>query len=339
MLAVIVLNWNGGDDTLACLKSVYESDYGGELVVYVPDNGSTDGSLDRVRGAYPQARVIENGGNLGFAGGNNPGWRAAVRDGARWVFFLNNDAAVAPDCLRRMVEVCEANPKIGAASPRIFYGAAPTPDEPGRGLDRGVWFEKGLVVLDRVGAHNHISASPEELASEWYESDLATGCALLVRGETLERTGGFDETLFAYYEDVDLSLKIRELDLVCAIVPAAHAWHKVSRSTGGAMSPTSVFYIARNGHLVARRHAAKHQAWGAYRRRFPIEALRFVGNRVSDRNLEVGAAGLQGILCALTNQTGIRPSRKPGIGYHALAWVIHKPVRFAGFFKRTLSRT
>ena len=233
MLAVIVLNWNGGDDTIACLRSVYASDYPGEVVVYVPDNASTDGSPERVQREFPLARVIQNGGNLGFSGGNNPGWRQAIADGAKWVFFLNNDAAVAPDCLRRLVEACQADPTIGAASPRIFYGVPPQPGDPApaEGAEPKVWFEKGICQLDRVSGVDHVAATPEELAAPSYESPLVTGCAMLMRKAEVERTGGFDEGFFAYFEDVDLSLRLRGMGFRCVVVPGALAWHKVSQST------------------------------------------------------------------------------------------------------------
>ena len=322
MIAVIVLNWNGGEDTLACLRSVYASDYPGEVAVYLLDNASTDGSFEATRAAFPRAKAIQNGGNLGFAGGNNPGWRAAVADGARWVFFLNNDAEIAPDCLRTMVEVCEANPRIGAASPKIFHGAMPGPGEPDDSDSREVWFEKGQARLDLVCGLGHVVASAEERASAWYESPLATGCGLLMRAETLSETGGFDEGLFAYYEDVDLSLRVRKLGLACAVVPAAHAWHKVSRSTGGALSPTSLFYLSRNGHLLIRRHLERPEQWASYKKSFPKGAYGLVAIGVS-KGMKGGLAALQGIIHGLQGRVGIRPSKPPGLALRAPVFLVY----------------
>ena len=160
-MAVVVLNWNGGDDTLCCLRSVMASDLPG-LRVYLADNGSTDGSVARVRAALPPVRIVENGANLGYAGGNNRGWRAAAADGATRVLFLNNDAVLAPDTLRLLCQAMDADPGVGAASPRILRGRG-SQDDGG-----GVWFEKGGTVSASliasgcrvVGAARALASSP-----------------------------------------------------------------------------------------------------------------------------------------------------------------------------------
>lgn len=323
MLAVIVLNWNGGEDLLACLRSVYAQEgCGMPVVAYVPDNASTDGSLEAVGREFPAARVIQNGGNLGFSGGNNPGWRRAVAEGAEWVLFLNNDAALAPGCLRRMLEVCRAEPAIGAACPRIFFGTPesrpggrPRPDAP-----QEVWFEKGYVELDQYCGVTHVPATPAELASPWYETPLCTGCCFLAPARVLEATGGFDEGFFAYFEDVDLSLKIRAMGLTCAVVPGALAWHKVGQSTSKEVSPGHMFYCARNLYYLAERHARRPDVWAAFRkiyfRQVVLLAIFYVNQTGKSAT---GAAVLQGYQYALRGHKGIRPTRRPGPALKGLA--------------------
>jgi GT2 family glycosyltransferase len=304
VLAVVVLNWNGRDDTLACLASLRPAaeEAGRPVRVYVPDNGSTDGSVEAVRGAFPEACVIENGANLGFAGGNNRGWRAAAADGAGLVLFLNNDATVAPDVLRRLCGALERDPSVGAASPRIYKGVPPSGE---------VWFEKGEVTPDRFRIAAHVPADSDGPTGRPYNTDFACGCAMLLRAATLEATGGFDEGFFAYYEDVDLSLKLRAKGLHCVVVPDAAAWHRVSGSTGGGFSPASMFYTFRNGRYLARRHAPDAATWARYRRGYARQCLsqaRWLAKSVSRAS---AAAGLQGALCALAGQKGPRPAALP----------------------------
>ncbi len=321
MLAVIVLNWNGGRDLLDCLQSVYSSeDCGEEIVVYVPDNASTDGSLEAVQRDFPQARVIQNGGNLGFSGGNNPGWRQAVADGASWIFFLNNDAALAPDCLRRMLEVCRAHPEIGAACPKIYFGTAATHSGP----DAKVWFEKGICEFDRPLGVTHVEATPAERESPWYETALCTGCCFLTRAETLTKTGGFDDDFFAYFEDVDLSLKIRAMGLVCAVIPSALSWHKVSQSTSKDASPSSLFYCARNLYYLAQRHAQRPEVWATFQRNYFRQVALLASFFVKDASPLAGATVLQGYQYARQGQKGVRPARRPGLALKAAAVFFQK---------------
>src|SRR5262245_35539834 len=103
-VSIIVLNYNGREDTLACLRSLEHLTYPNVSVVVV-DNASSDGSVDAIRAAHPQMTLIETGANLGFTGGNNIGIQHALDHGADYVMLLNNDTIAAPDMLNLMIEV------------------------------------------------------------------------------------------------------------------------------------------------------------------------------------------------------------------------------------------
>src|ERR1700730_11710283 len=100
-VVVVVLTWNGRDDTLLCLESLQGVDYPNWEVLVV-DNGSEDGSVDAIHGDYPEIVVIETGKNSGYAGGNNVGIESALRRGAEFILLLNNDTTVAPDMLQAL---------------------------------------------------------------------------------------------------------------------------------------------------------------------------------------------------------------------------------------------
>ncbi|MCX6022275.1 MAG: glycosyltransferase family 2 protein, partial [Chloroflexi bacterium] len=117
-VSLVVLAWNGRDDTLECLKSLAAVSYP-RLEVVVVDNGSSDDTVRAVRESYPAVQLIENGKNLGYAGGNNVGILYALDRGADYVMLLNNDTVVHPDFLDVMLETLQANPDIGVLGARI----------------------------------------------------------------------------------------------------------------------------------------------------------------------------------------------------------------------------
>ncbi len=302
-VAVIVLNWNGGDDTLACLASVRASVDAPPYRIYVADNGSTDGSLERVRAAFPDVEIVENGANLGFSGGNNRAWRRAAADGATHLLFVNNDAVLAPESLARLTDALDSDPAIGAVSARIFVGCGPQSGE-----DQ-VWFEKGCITLDDFCVADHVAAEPAERTLAVAPTDLATGCVLLIRTDDMAALGGFDEAFFAYFEDVDLCLRLQFRGKRCVVARDARAWHRVSASSGGHASPLSLFYVFRNGRALSRRHA-NPEAWRAYSRRWPIRVFSSAAG-FSARDPRSGAGALLGAWHGLWGRTGKAPTPLP----------------------------
>ena len=124
-VAVIVLNWNGREDTLECLRSIRSIAYSNFGVIVV-DNGSTDGSVAAIRASQPSVEVIDTGENLGFAGGNNVGIRRALELGADYVLLLNNDTVVDPGLLRAFVAAAALHPEAGAFGAKIYFHSEPT---------------------------------------------------------------------------------------------------------------------------------------------------------------------------------------------------------------------
>jgi GT2 family glycosyltransferase len=234
-----VLNWNGGDDTLRCVRSLP-----GEGLVVVADNGSTDGSLERVRAELPDAVVVENGANLGFSGGNNAGIRAALERGAEWIVLVNNDATLATDALEAFEAAARRHPDAGVLAGKLVF-------EDGRVQ----WAGQRVALLTGYSGRPRGYGKPD---GPKYEAEIpvdrAVGALMAVSRKAIETTGMLDEGLFAYVEDVDWSLRIRAAGLTCVLVPAARATHAVSASTGGVASTTPLYYGARNTVVVCERH-------------------------------------------------------------------------------------
>ncbi|MBI4866792.1 MAG: glycosyltransferase family 2 protein [Candidatus Wallbacteria bacterium] len=218
LVYISILNWNRFQVTLACLESLKKLDYPNFRVVVV-DNGSTDGSVHRIRQLFPELELVENNANYGFARGQNTGIRWALARGARYVWVLNNDTEVDPHALTALVEEACRDERIGAVGSLI--------------LD--------LQLRDRV---QHWGGGR---ASLWYglsrasvshsrPPDWITGCSLLLRREALEDQGLLDEGFFMYWEDADLGFRLRRAGWKLAVATGSRLWHSGSGTLGALSS-------------------------------------------------------------------------------------------------------
>jgi len=240
-VVAIVLNWNNLPDTLECVGSLHRSDWS-NLSVWVVDNASVEDPTAALNESYPGVRVIRNPRNEGYGGGNNSGLRLAIQEGADYALLLNNDVVVAPDTVRYLVQVAEADQRIAMATPRVFHYDRPTE----------VYWDGGIINWDTGDPLHHSATLPlhgDARRSEWLD-----GCALLVRMSALRDIGFLDERYFLYFEDADWSLRALNRGWLNAVVLRAEAWHKVSRSTGGWANPAVRYYYARNRYLFLKAH-------------------------------------------------------------------------------------
>jgi GT2 family glycosyltransferase len=239
-VAIVLLNWNQPEHTLACLRSLGQLDYP-NVSVTVVDNGSTDGSPDLIRAQFPQVTLIENGRNLGFAAGNNVAIEPAVRAGADYVMLLNNDTELAPDMLSRLVAVAERDPKVGIVGPKILYYDQPDV----------IWSAGGTI--DAYGQPGHLGADqPDDDPSDQpREADYVTGCAILVKRAVVEAIGGLDERFFIYFEETEWCARARRAGFRILYVPSARMWHKVKPDARGYSRPY-LYMMARNRLLYLR---------------------------------------------------------------------------------------
>jgi hypothetical protein len=272
---IVVLNWNGLSDTLACLESLRALHYAKRRIIVV-DNGSTDGSVAALRSAgSPFAiELIEAGKNLGYAGGNNLGIRYALDRGADFVLILNNDTTVDPMLLDELVGAAERHPDVGCFGPWIFYM-----QEPDRLWFTGSEWEPAAAAFTAPWKGRLASELPNETMSTEY----VCGAALFFRATVARQVGLFDERFFLVCEDSDWCFRVRRAGFGCVTVPSARVWHKIGTSFGSEASPLRTYFSVRNKLLWAEKNLSRRESWrilrGALRRLCP----RFV--------LDKGAAG------------------------------------------------
>jgi len=295
-VSVVVLTWNARELTLRCLASLARSTYP-RLGVIVVDNASQDGTAAAVAETHPEVELLALESNRGFAGGVNAGLERARAAGADYVLILNNDATLDPDAIEPLVAAARGA-SVGAVCAQILHEGAGT-----------IWYAGASYDPRRGYQGRHTGFGEPALPKETppYPTDRACGGAMLVPRTALERVGGLDESLFAYAEDVEWSLRACAAGLSIVLVPASVVHHRVSASSGGASSPASLYYALRNGLVVAER-AAPLGRLGTARRRaealaaFGVQALRSGSPR----------RGLQAVLA------GYRDARRRRLGMRAV---------------------
>lgn len=223
-VGVVVLNWNGLEDTLECLASLRQVELpNGQLVILVVDNGSTDGSGARLRGEAG-ITLIELEQNHGYAAGNNVGICRALQLGCEYVLLLNNDTVVPPDFVTPLVATLEQHLEAGMAVSKVRYYDPPDV----------IWYAGGLfrqprLIGEMVGLRElDVGQYDRPQAVDW-----AVGCSMMIHRRLVDAIGLLDERFFAYEEDIDYSYRAQRAGFTIRYEPASVIWHKVSQATTG----------------------------------------------------------------------------------------------------------
>ena len=337
-VVLIVLNWNGLADTLECLVSVRGLTYPNWDAIVV-DNGSDDRQEARtIRAAFPSVTVLENDRNMGYAGGCNVGIRQALRQGADYVWLLNNDTEVAPDCLTQLVEAAESLAEVGLLSPVIYYyGARDDIQCSGSIIDR---HREDQSTLTSLGATCSIGEAAT--LTLW-------GTAILLKRSVVESIGLLDERYFAYHEDLDYCLRALRSGFRTLVVPGGKIYHKSARSLGSEWSPVKEYLLVRNWYLLWRTHLTGWRRL-TYPRRYSAWVLLRVLNARRAGQYDRADHALDGAWDAFRGQWGSweLKGKMPGIlraslvngllGWHPYFWIMLVGGDLAGLSSGTIKR-
>lgn len=238
---IIILNWNGYQDTQACLKSLQDQT-DQDFCTVVVDNASTDGSYEKISSSFPHVQWIINQQNEGFAKGNNIAISYALKKGADLILLLNNDTIAEKDMVEKFKKGHKLHPDA-LISGKIINFFTPS-------------------ILDHLGGHYNKNKGEFDLLGHRdieknYLKPIATldylcGCALLVPKEVFEKIGLLDEDFFLYWEDADFSIRAKKASFQLMVYPEAKVFHKVSQSSKGKFHHAYFFW--RNRLLFLKKH-------------------------------------------------------------------------------------
>lgn len=211
---VLVLNYQGREHIAGCLRSLGEqiAPPGGSRCVVI-DNASTDGSLELVRDEFPKIDIIQSDVNRGFAGGNNLGIRHAIDQGAEYVALLNMDTRVDPRWLHELVTTADSLPSTALLGSRILSADGQTVEFDGLQFD----------TVTTSGGYAEYSAEQSEAGIR--DAFYACGAAVLMRVGAVQSAGLFDESFFAYHEDVELAIRCRRAGYRVVNVGSSVVYH------------------------------------------------------------------------------------------------------------------
>jgi GT2 family glycosyltransferase len=284
-LSVVLVNYRGWRDTVACVASLRNLKYS-PVEIIVVENGSPDDSWGRLQD-LDGVRLVKLEQNLGFAGACNVGMKLAREGDAEFVWLLNNDTVVEPRAASALVELARSRPEAHFFGSLIAFDAEP----------ELLWFGGGDFDC-LTGTPGHVGfmqpvatfSSPDPVPTTWI-----SGCSLLLRTNSLDRVGFMDEELFLYAEDLDWQLRARCERPVAWIARDCLVRHKVGRSTGSTNDVMGRVFMSRNHLKLARRHAGiSMPMWLA---RWAVE---FLVKPVLKAELKLARAGLAGVVTQRT---------------------------------------
>lgn len=216
-IAAVTVNWERPQDTIECVNSILACGLSENQVVIV-DNGSMDDSVDRFRENFPNVDVIKLQKNFGFAAGYNVGIQKALNKGASRVLIINNDAIIDTNSIQAMLES-----PWDVAIPKILYY-----EEPNRIWSAGCQWRKFPPCVTHIG-RGQLDTQAFNIA---YTLDYASGCAMMIKREVFENSGGFDPIFESYYEDYDFCYRVRQAGYIIGFVPQSRVFHKGSQTIG-----------------------------------------------------------------------------------------------------------
>ncbi|HEY9533755.1 MAG TPA: glycosyltransferase family 2 protein [Mucilaginibacter sp.] len=247
-VALILLNWNTPVHTANCIASVKQYCNEELFDIIVADNGSTDNSLEILKAQYPDITYIDNKENLGFAEGNNRTMRFSIEHGYTYSLLINTDTLVDEDIVTQLSRHLDKHPDAAAVQPAIY------------------WMHNRAKIWNGRGCFNKLTGNtpslttlPDASADSFEHADWVTGCCALFRNTALQKSGLLNKQFFLYYEDVDLSFRLRECGYELHYLPGCKMYHEAGASATvkkkeGNLSPIIHYYICRNHIWVLRRY-------------------------------------------------------------------------------------
>ena len=244
LVHIIILNWNGLEDTSELLESLSKISYRNYTIVIVDNNSANDEAEKIENLCRGKAHLIKSKENLGFSGGNNVGIKYSLEKKADYILLLNNDTTVRPDFMEILADKSETSAKAGIVAPRINYY-----DDP-----KKIWSDGGKISRIRGSGF----AYSDKLETEANRLDrsvtFVSGCCMLIKRDVFLKIGMFDENYFLYTEDTDLCFRTIKAGYKIYVVPKSKIFHKVNNSTSSNYPTLPLYYTTRNRLYFAKKN-------------------------------------------------------------------------------------
>ena len=251
-IAIIIINWNTYQLTFNCLKSLEACVYKNKTIFFV-DNGSKDGSGDKIALEFPEINYIKNKKNEGFTGANNKALKIILKQNFDYALLLNNDTQVNPNFLCHLEARMNSDKNLAATQPLILdLQNKNTIWNAGGSLNTFFCFFKTK--------YNRTTYNPKlkiDTSTQWI-----SGCCVLVNIEVIKKVGLLDNRFFAYFEDADWSIRMTNLGYKLGVVPESIIYHLKSGSTKknntlneGHLSPYAHYLNVRNHIYLIKKHS------------------------------------------------------------------------------------
>lgn len=283
-LSIITINYNGLKDTCELIDSLPLEDRSIEVIVV--DNASKNNEASIIEERYPAIKVIKSKENLGFAGGNNLGIKAAH---GKYLFFINNDTILQPQAsdISHLILRLESDESIGIVCPKIRFAWNDNP----------IQFA-GYTPLSRFTMRNRSIGFGEKDHGQYdtaHPTPYAHGAAMLVKRNAIEKVGLMPECYFLYYEELDWSMMFTRTGYSIWYEHACTIYHKESQSTGQ-QSPLKAYYLTRNRLLFVKRNIQGLRKYITYTYLIFLVAPRDICKYLLHRQLNLVSATIKGIM-------------------------------------------
>ena len=238
-LSIITVNYNGLKDTCELIDSIPFND---TMEVIVVDNASKQDEATLIHKKYPHVIIIRSDTNLGFAGGNNLGIKAAK---GKYIFLINNDTILKDFDFDSLINRLESSPEIGVVCPKIKFTWGNNP----------IQFA-GYTSISQITVRNKAIGFGEDDLGQYdipHPTPYAHGAAMIIKREVIDKIGLMPECYFLYYEELDWSMTITRAGYEIWYEPACTIYHKESQTTGQ-NSALRTYYITRNRLLLVKRN-------------------------------------------------------------------------------------
>ena len=257
-IATLILNFNDLNNTLECLKSLKDiKTIGFDHQIFLVDYGKQN-QTSKFKATFPSLNLYRQEANLGFSAANNFLIKKAFNWGADYILLLNNDTLVSPNFIKTLYKYLDSHPQVAAVSPKIYFAKGfefHKNKYDDKDLGKVIWYAGGKIDWQNLYcSHLGVDQVDQAQFDQIYSTDFFSGCCALINVPALNHVGLFDPKYFLYWEDVDLSYRLKKAGYNISYCGKTHIWHKNAGSSSVG-SDLQTYFLNRNRLYFGLKYA------------------------------------------------------------------------------------